>query len=291
MTVKQREKGEVKEGLLLCKGCKAVFPIKGFIPRFVPSDDYAQNFSKEWGWYQRVVQKIREPQEQERYVLRRTGFSKQEVKGKLMLDVGQGAGIAMDWFLRYGAEVIGIDLSFAVDAAFKLHGLHPQAHLIQASVFHLPFKDQSFDFVYSLGVLHHTPDCKKAFFQLPRLVKKGGKLAVWLYPWQGLYSNLSDFWRFFTTKLPPKFLFQLCRFGVELLYGLRQIPVLGQVGKFIPISTHPNPYWRVLDTYDWYSPKYQSKHTNAEVVRWFRRAKLRDIVVLQDPVSIRGIRL
>ena len=205
LKVRSRAKGEIKEGELSCSDCQAAYPIKNFIPRFVESDDYAQNFSKEWGWYQSVVQKIREPKEQESYVLRRTGFDKKEVKNKLMLDVGQGAGIAMDWFLKYGAEVVGIDLSFAVDAAFKLHGFHPKAHLIQASVFNLPFKEEVFDYIYSIGVLHHTPDCKKAFFQLPRLVKKGGKIAIWLYPWQGLYSALSDFWRFFTTKLPPKF--------------------------------------------------------------------------------------
>ncbi len=283
-----RVKGEIKEGLLSCISCKESFLIRNFIPRFIKDDSYAKNFSKEWGWYQEVVDKIREPKEQESYFLRRTGFSKKEVKNKLMLDVGQGAGIGMDWFLKYGAEVVGMDISYAVDAAFKLHGLHPKAHIVQASVFHLPFKEGTFDYIYSVGVLHHTPNCKKAFFQLPKLLKKKGKIGIWLYPWQGLYSHASDFWRFFSTKIPAHFLFQVCKFGVEPLYRLRQLPIIGWVGKAIPISTHPNPYWRMLDTYDWYSPKYQSKHTNPEVVTWFKEVKLQNIKVLPDPVSVQG---
>ncbi|MEK6962895.1 MAG: methyltransferase domain-containing protein [Nanoarchaeota archaeon] len=288
LSVKERAQGEIKEGILVCVLCKEFFHIRHFIPRFIKDDSYAKNFSKEWGWYQEVVDKIREPKEQESYFLRRTGFSKKEVKNKLLLDVGQGAGIGMDWFLKYGAEVVGMDISYAVDAAFKLHGLHPKAHIIQASVFKLPFKKAAFDYIYSVGVLHHTPNCKKAFFQLPKLLKKKGKIAIWLYPWQGFYSRLSDFWRFFSTKLPSKFLFHVCKLGVEPLYRLRQLPIIGGIGKSIPISTHPNPYWRMLDTYDWYSPKYQSKHTNQEVVQWFKQANLKNIKVLSDPVSVQG---
>src|SRR3989344_1389766 len=240
LKVKARSKGEVKEGALTCVFCKKEFPVRNFIPRFIKDDSYAKNFSKEWGWYQEVVEKIKEPREQESYFLRRTGFVKKEVNNKLILDVGQGAGIGMDWFLKYGAEVIGMDISYAVDATFKLHGFHPKAHIVQASVFQLPFKSEAFDYIYSVGVLHHTPDCKKAFLQLPRLLKKKGKIAIWLYPWQGFYSRLSDFWRFFSTKLSAKFLFKLCKTAVEPLFSLRQVPILGHIGKAVPISTHPN---------------------------------------------------
>jgi len=53
-------------------------------------------------------------------------------------------------------------------------------------------------------------------------------------------------------------------------------------------SSDPRFQWRVLDSFDWYSPVYQSKHTYPEVVRWFREAGLRDIVPLDDEVAVAG---
>jgi hypothetical protein len=55
-----------------------------------------------------------------------------------------------------------------------------------------------------------------------------------------------------------------------------------------PISRHPNPRWRVLDTFDWYSPQYQSLHTFPEVYRWFQSEGLVDIALLDIPVAIAG---
>ena len=79
---------------------------------------------------------------------------------------------------RWGAHVVGIDLSLAAEVAAQ--SLRRDATVFQADVFQLPFAPESFDFIYSIGVLHHTPDCEHAFKVLPGLLKPVG-IAIWLY--------------------------------------------------------------------------------------------------------------
>jgi hypothetical protein len=58
----------------------------------------------------------------------------------------------------------------------------------------------------------------------------------------------------------------------------------------LPTSMDPDPKWRWLDTFDWYSPRYQWKHTDAEVEGWFKEVGLIDIKRGHIPVSVRGRR-
>ena len=83
--------------------------------------------------------------------------------------------------LDRGGSVVAVDLSFAIDAARENLSEREGIHFIQADIFRLPFRPQSFDFVYSWGVLHHTPDPPAAFSRLPPLVRPGGKLMVFVY--------------------------------------------------------------------------------------------------------------
>jgi hypothetical protein len=56
----------------------------------------------------------------------------------------------------------------------------------------------------------------------------------------------------------------------------------------IPMSYDADPQWRVLDSFDWYSPYYQSKHTYEEVFRWFESCGLQDLHVAEVQISVRG---
>jgi hypothetical protein len=73
------------------------------------------------------------------------------------------------------------------------------------------------------------------------------------------------------------------------LYHIQRIPLLGPpLQLLMPISMNRDWRWRVLDTFDWYAPRYQSKHTYPEVYRWFREAGLVDIALMDSPVCARG---
>jgi uncharacterized protein YbaR (Trm112 family)/SAM-dependent methyltransferase len=102
--------------------------------------------------------------------------------GKLVLEAGIGIGGVADYVCRQEkCELIGLDLGYAVDSAARHFGKNPFLHIVQASVFAPPFASETFDFVYSFGVIHHTFSTKTAFASLARLPKQGGRLYIWVY--------------------------------------------------------------------------------------------------------------
>jgi SAM-dependent methyltransferase len=287
---------EAPDGLV-CLGCRKIFPrIRGVI-RFVDQQHYAGSFGFQWLKHDKTQLDDASANRSEIDFTDKTGLTRKDLEGKLVLDVGCGMGRYAEVVSRWGARVVGIDLSAAVEAAARNLDGYP-ATIFQADVFSLPFAEQSFDYNYSLGVLHHTPDCEAAFKKLPHLVKPGGGVAIWLYSAYNKWYRLSDIYRRVTRRTPPKVLHSLCC-GTIPLYGIhkvmRKIPLVGKpVSGFlrflIPMSFNVDPQWRVLDTFDWYSPWYQSKHTYEEVFRWFEDCGMEDLHVAGVPVSVRGRR-
>ena len=102
-------------------------------------------------------------------------------RGKLGLDVGCGAGRHSRQASKLGAEVIGIDLSQAVDAAHRLNIDNEQVHIIQADIYNLPFSHEIFHFIFSLGVLQHLPEPERGYQALLPFLKKEGALFIWVY--------------------------------------------------------------------------------------------------------------
>lgn len=284
---------EIKSGTLSCSRCRKTYPVTDFVPRFIASDKYVGNFSFEWLLYKRTqLDSATGFSESKDTFIEKTGIEPEQLKNKLILDVGCGTGRYMEVVTEYAAEIIGVDLSYAIEAARENLGHKKNAHIIQADIFDLPFRAQTFDFVYSIGVLHHTPDTKKAFEQLIPLVKKNGTISIWVYSNETRYEQIrnkfTDFYRHFTVYLPPKWLWYLCHLAVPL-YTLKKVKKIRTILDLIlPTSNHPNMDWRILDTFDWYSPKYQFKHTYIEVENWFREAGLTDIQRLSFPVAVKG---
>jgi ubiquinone/menaquinone biosynthesis C-methylase UbiE len=104
-------------------------------------------------------------------------------KGKLVLEIGCGLGSDSRHMLKKGIEVVSLDLSprnaYFTLKGISLMGMHGRG--ICADAEYLPFRDASFDIVYSFGVLHHTPNTAKAIEEVRRVLKPGGKAVVMLY--------------------------------------------------------------------------------------------------------------
>lgn len=281
----------VDEGTLRCESGHT-FPIVRGIPRFVDSDGYAANFGFEWNLHNKTQLDTVTKHESEETLIEKTGFHPEDLRGKLVLDVGCGMGRFSEVASRWGATVVGIDLTSAVDAAHgNLRG-RSNVHLAQADIFKLPFRDETFDVIFSIGVLHHTPDTRSAFDRLPRLLKPGGRIAIWVYTALMLQWSRasSDVYRRFTTRLPKRVLYALSYFAIPWYY-VNRVPYFGRVTwRMLPTSEHRDPRWRVLDTFDWYSPKYQWKHTEAELQTWFESHGLVSITPLGFPTSMQGTR-
>lgn len=291
LIIQEKEAEEIKTGSLKCPRCRRRYPIINFIPRFVKADKYVGNFSFEWQRHRTTqLDSCNKNNISHQTFFDKTGFKAKDLKNKLVLDVGCGMGRFMEIAVNNDAIVIGIDLSFAVDAARLNLQKRRNCHFIQADIFHLPFKPETFDAIFSIGVLHHTPNTKKAFLKLPLLLKPGGKLAVWVYGQNTFrpYDYFGQYWRRITTRLPKKLLYVLAHFAVPF-YWTYKIPIIGTlINILIPYSTDPNWRWRVLDTFDWYSPKYQWKHTYPEVISWFEEAKLKVLKILKYEASVLG---
>ena len=268
LSVQRSEGNEIMQGSLACPSCPAAYPIREGIPRFVADGSYASSFGRQWNWFRTVqLDSFTGTKESETTLHGTTGWQEADYRGRLVLDAGVGAGRFAEIVADKGGEVVGVDITHAVDAAFANIGRRPRVHLIQADLFHLPFRAAT-------------------------VVKDDGALAVYLYGAYGLRlaHACSDLLRAVTTRLPLRLVVWLSAVSVPLYYVYR-IPIVGNVLRvFLGISTHPNWRWRWLDTFDWYTPRYQWKFLYPEVVRWFRACGFTDIMLFDDAVRVRGVR-
>lgn len=278
---------EVLEGSLACECCTATYPIRGGVPRFVPEGTYATSFGSQWNWFRTVqLDSFNTTRASERALRATTGWSDANYPGRLLLDAGVGAGRFAEQAAAKGAQVFGVDLTTAVDAAYRNIGERDNVHLIQADIFALPFRAQTFDLAYSIGVLHHTPDPPAAFARVAETVKSGGRLAVYLYARYGSSHDASDAIRIVTTRLPLGLMWLLSSAAIPLYY-LYRLPVIGRALRLaLPISMESNWRWRWLDTFDWYTPIFQWKYLYPEVYRWFRDAGFEDAEIFDGPIRM-----
>ncbi|WP_165253048.1 class I SAM-dependent methyltransferase [Paludisphaera soli] len=222
----------------------------------------------------------------------RTGLKAGDLAGTLVLDGGCGMGR----YLRVAAAdvprlVVGLDLSEAVLAARDLTEGSPNVAIVRGDLLRLPVAEGSFDHIYSIGVLDHTPDPRAAFLGLARLLKPGGRIAIWIYERESpIVERIMDAHRAVSTRLPLGLLLRLCQATApigaikrRLMTSRRRLVERAGVALHaltIGVSMHPDPEVRVCDTLDWYAPKYLSRHTVEEVRGWFAEAGLVDVVDL-----------
>ena len=256
-------------------------------PAEVPDQSRTRSaYGLQWNRF-RIVR----PDEDRATFRNRTGLGPAELSGSLVLDAGCGMGRYLRIAAEGGARVVGLDLSRAVDAARELTAGWPGVSVVQGDLLRTPFATGTFDQIYSLGVLDHTPDPRLAFLELARLLKPGGRIAVWVYPRERpALERVIEAHRAVSTRLPLGVLVALSRlmapvgaFKRRLMASPRRpVARLGVALNLLTIgvSMHPDPEVRVCDTLDWYAPRYLSRHTPEEVAGWFAEAGLVDVVDL-----------
>lgn len=251
--------------------------VVGGIPRFV-SDEHLDSFGHQWTTFD-----VAHEDEDRATFEAKTGVRLAELKGLRVLDAGCGGGRYAKICGEAGALVVGADHTRAVEKARQLCSHLPNVHFVQADLKQLPLEQGTFDLVFSIGVMHHDVATRPVFDAVSRMVKPGGRYAVWLYRrnqwWQELINSGL---RSVTTRVPAGVLMPFCHLGALL----GSIPIVNRtLNKVVNFSAHPSYENRVCDTFDWWAPKYQHHHSVEELSEWFEAAGFGDLRVLPPEKS------
>ncbi len=246
---------QVIDGLLTCN-CGQLYPVIGGIPRMLPDEllreslhRYHGGFLAAYGPQLRVLNTPPESASSTAKARTLHAFSYQwtsfvrnfdyyrdiflsfvtpflrpeDFRDKLVLEAGCGSGRPASIACSFGAEVVAVDLSEAVQTAHAMSQHYPLLHVVQGDIYHLPVKPR-FDFVYSVGVIQHLPDPRAAFKSIAKTVSPGTKLVVWVYGVRELWYRPIDWLRTLTLRLP-----------FRLLHGLSfMLAVLSEIFLLIP---------------------------------------------------------
>lgn len=303
LAVRKREGDDILEGDLTCVGCGGAYTVRNSIPRLVIGSPGVRETQRSFGsqWKKREEGRFEDEtlwgvtrDEELRLFFDALGIRPEDLRNRWVLDAGCGSGRLTRSLASLAGAVVGLDLSPTIDLVLRKSTPLSNLHLVQGNLLHIPLADDALDIVWSSGVIHHTGDTHRAFENLVRVVRPGGRLYVWVYSSRklSLYKYIRDALRV-SHKIPPDLLFYLC-------YALAPPLKLYHVGKLLlrrirhlPVTPRDRQQSRIrtiaFELHDDLSPVYQSRHTSEEVLEWFRRAGFVDLVVVGE-IGVRGIK-
>ncbi len=296
VTSSARNNGAIAEGRLVCTSCPRTFPIVRSMPRFVPSEEYAQTFGYQWNRFDKLQLDRHMGNDLSRERFFATTQWPARMHGQRILEAGCGMGRFTQIALETGAEVFSFDLSCAVEANFKNNGDSACLNIFQASIYQIPLRRESFDKIYCMGVLQHCPDVRKAFMSLVPFIRPGGEIVIDCYRRHtGLFPSLKYWVRPWLTWMGPRRVHKLLSWTIPPAFALKKalyrVPLVGKaIGNLIPIgpiSHKPKLDYtdeelkqvKILSALDMFSPVHDHPQTIGTVRQWFADAGLVDVYV------------
>ena len=288
--------GNIMEGLMACSACGRTFPIVRSMPRFVPSEEYAHSFGYQWNYFDKTQLDSHMGNDLSRERFYATTQWPSNMEGQVILEAGCGMGRFTQIALETGAEVFSFDLSNAVEANLRNNGDSNRVRILQASIYEIPLRKESFDKIFCMGVLQHCPDVRAAFMSLVPFLRPGGEIVIDVYQKHtGLFPPLKYWARPFLTWMGPKGVHKFLSLVIPSAFAVKKalynVPLVGKpLGNLIPIgpvSHAPRLIFtdeeliqvKILSALDMFSPVHDHPQTLDTVRQWFSEAGLVDIYV------------
>jgi 2-polyprenyl-3-methyl-5-hydroxy-6-metoxy-1,4-benzoquinol methylase len=287
---------------LICSICSKSYPVVDGIPRFVPKENYAESFGLQWNRFAstQIDSKVGTNRSEVRF-REETQWDERNLTGKLVLDAGCGSGRFSEIALKLGASLIAVDYSSAVEAS-KQNLSASDKLIVQGDLAELPILDQTFDYIYCIGVLQHTSEPSIIVKELLRCLKIGGEITLTFYEnssWHVLWYS-KYLVRPLTKRLPKALLlkiieksssvwFPLTRFLFSLPGNLSRgfrflIPIANYV-EFKYTSPRIARDEAILDTFDMLSPSYDKPIKKSEIESWISESG-----IIMQALSIKPMR-
>jgi uncharacterized protein len=284
--------GEILSGSLTCSDCGKMYVIRDAVPRFVEDISYNQTWDYKWveidggrGLNYKVLDETDSAYRTNDGWHRNThgDCAYAKLKDAVAIDVGCGVGQYSIKMLTDGgaARVVSIDLTRGVDIFRKIIlERYPQYRkrllLVQGDILAMPFRDQQFDYVLSLGVLMHTGKTLAAIRQSARILRYGGEINFWIYAAWSVHDQLREpegreglmtyltfipfqlyFWKVSVLiklfrKLPHSVVVKIIRlFSSDPWYRLCKSRYFWWIGALVFwTSRHPDKQYRFVNNYD-----------------------------------------
>jgi SAM-dependent methyltransferase len=293
--------GGIGSGTLACGGCPARYPVHDGVPRLLMDDGLVRRTREgfEYQWTQRQQGRAERRRVVYGYEIEpfmdwvagtfTAGLRSAPGGGAWLLDAGCGSAEKARALAQRFPEhqVVAMDQSGSVAVSARENADVPNLHFVQANVWFPPFAQATFRFVMSIGVLHHTPDTRRAFTSVAPLVAPGGDLLTWIYPlpgedpfWAGLYRQRDRHFLGVAHRLPPRVTMAWCSAYVALFFPLIVRFLKEQYRynvKIFPASIYPArpSRWQlfrssVFLSFDNVMPTHQFRHGRDEVGAWYR---------------------
>jgi SAM-dependent methyltransferase len=216
-------------------------------------------------------------------------------KNTYILDIGCGSGRWTKYLSRKANFIEAVDPSDSIFAADNLLGNIKNVRLSKASIENIPFANDSFDFVMSVGVLHHTPDPQKSMIDCVQKVKKGGYFYCYLYhnlesmSWRLKFLfNISEGVRKVVSKLPGRIKAFVCDLLAVIIYmpfilWVRLLMVIGlkKTAVKMPLSSyHDKSFFSIRnDSLDKFGTALEHRYSKKEIEQLMTNSGLTDIVI------------
>tara|TARA_Y100001978_G_scaffold195422_1_gene203659 strand:- start:348 stop:1307 length:960 start_codon:yes stop_codon:yes gene_type:complete len=252
------------------------------------SDRYVENFGIQWEKFQKTqLDSFTGNSLTESRLVNCSGWNLNSLKGKLLLELGSGAGRFTEIFLKYGAIVVSVELSNAAYVNYR-NNKNNNLFIIKDSLVNFNLKGVKFDYVFCYGVAQHVPNPINVYQTSVKNLKSNTGLLTIDHYWKRLGNKIPCFiyynkylWRPLTTKLSPKHLLILVKiisiiflpFDIilkrifpwkiyKIIKILIPIPLSNYFGVFGIKQDYKTIFnWCVMDTFDMLGAKYDEPWT------------------------------